>query len=149
MKKIILLLAFLLAFGHAASLFAQDQKKEDGETSSKYKESEFYYYNVTIEKIFAHRLGFVVVYRRGSSNHLATTYIPSNWFSDIGGKGEIVGLGTGSEWPSMIVYYKGGEFSHVRLRLRRDRTHVTWGMIPLTVNIDEFFKDVEDIKLVF
>jgi hypothetical protein len=116
------------------------------QTPPKGKESEFYYFNYTIEKIYSHRLGFVVVYRR-ASNIISRTYIPLEWFNTIGGKGEMVYLGSGSEWPSMIVYHKNGEFSHVRLRIRRSRSHETWGVVPFSMNIDEYFQDIEEVKL--
>ena len=140
MKKIILG-AVLAVLCCGTVLFAQQSKP-------KYKESEYYYFNVPIEKIYFYRNGYIVIYRKGA-NQMARTYIPSNWFTDIGGKGEIVGLGSGKEWPSMSVYYKSGEFSHVRLRLRRDRSHETWGVVPLNRNIDEYFENVEDIQLEF
>ncbi len=73
--------------------------------------------------------------------------MPMEWFNTIGGKGEIVYLGSGPEWPSMIVYYKNGEFSHVRLRIRRDRNHQSWGIIPFNVNADSLFQDIEELKL--
>jgi len=141
MKKIIILLAILLVFGNLAPLFSQ-------QSSSGNQGSEFYYFNVPIEKIFTHRLGYMIIYRRPSSNHLARLYIPNNWFTDIGGKGDIVGLGSGKEWPSMIVYYQNGEFSHVRLRVRTHRMHETWGVLPTSINVDEYF-DVDDIKIAF
>ena len=137
-KNILLVVLITLILG--TSLFAQQK--------SKFKESEYYYFNVAIEKIFAHRLGYVVLYRKGA-NQMARTYLPQEWFTDVGGVGEIYGIGSGKEWPSMTVYYKQGEFSHVRLRLRRDRSHETWGMVPLNVNIDEHFKDIEEVQLVF
>jgi len=140
MKKIILLAAAVLVLT-GSLLFAEQSK-------SKYKESEYYYHNISIEKIYAYRLGYIVVYRKGV-NQMARTYLPEEWFTDIGGKGEIIGMGSGREWPSMTVYYKDGEFSHVRLKLRRNRAHETWGMVPLSVNLDEFFKDIEDISLEF
>jgi len=118
------------------------------QTTSQWKESEYYYLNYTIEKIYTHRLGYIVVYRR-ASNKLERVYIPHEWFTTIGGKGEIVYLGSGPEWPSMIVYYKNGEFSHVRLRLRKYGLHRTWDVVPFNVNIDEFFKDIEEVKMVF
>ena len=139
MKKIFLLIV-LVALCQVFFVFAQN--------TTKYDESDYYYFNFTIEKIYIHRLGYVVVYRTGS-NRIATTYIPHEWFNTIGGKGEVIGLGYGPEWPSMIVYYKDGEFSHVRLRLRRDRLHETWGVVPLTANIDENFQDLEEVKLEF
>jgi len=138
-RKILFVVLITLLLG--VSLFAQ-------QSGSKYKESEYYYYNVPIEKIYAYRLGYVVIYRI-SGNRLARTYLPGEWFTTIGGKGEIVGLGSGKEWPSMTVYYKSGEFSHVRLRLRRQRTHETWGVVPLSVNIDDYFKDIEEVQLQF
>ena len=137
MKKIILLVVLAALLCQGTFLFAQAQK-----------ESDFYFFNYPIEKIYAYRLGYMVVYR-GNSNRMSRTYIPEDWFSTIGGRGEIVGLGSGHEWPSMTVYYKDGEFSHVRLRLRRDRTHESWGMVPLNINIDEYFQNLEEVKLEF
>jgi len=133
-----LLFLALAVFIEGDFLFAQ--------TTPEYTQSEYYYYNFTIEKIFSHRLGYIVLYRK-ASNKLVRTYIPLDWFNTIGGKGEIVYLGSGPEWPSMIVYYKNGEFSHVRLRIRRDRTHLTWGIVPFNVNADELFQDIEELKL--
>jgi len=140
MKKVILpVVLFALIAG--TTLFAQ-------ETNRKYKESEYYYFNVPIEKIYAHRLGYVVIYRKGV-NQMTRTYLPIEWFTDTAGKGEIYALGGGKEWPSMTVYYKDGEFSHVRLRLRRSRAHESWGVVPLNINIDEYFQNIEEIKLEF
>ena len=141
MRKIVLkivLLIVLAALCQGTFLFAQ---------STRYEESNYYFFNFSVEKIFLHRLGYVVTYRTGG-NRIASTYIPHSWFNTIGGQGEIVYLGTGSEWPSMIVYYKDGEFSHVRLRLRKNRQHETWGVVPLTAAIDENF-DVEEVILQF
>ena len=139
MKKITLLVV-LAALIIGGPLFAQQ--------SSKYKESEYYYFNVPIEKIYSYRLGYIVIYRKGI-NQMARTYLPYDWFSEAGGKGELVGLGSGKEWPSMTVYYKSGEFSHVRLRVRRHKSHASWGVVPLTMNIDDYFKDIEEVKLEF
>ena len=140
MKKYALLgfLAFFLFLG--ASLFAQQK--------ATYRESEYYYYNIPIEKIYTYRKGYVILYRKGV-NQMAQTYLPEEWFNDIGGRGELVALGAGKEWPSMTVYYYQGEFSHVRLRVRREKSHESWGVVPLNVNIDEYFKDIEEVKLEF
>ena len=144
MKRIILLFVLAAFLSQGDFLFAQN-------TTSKYKESDYYYYNFSIEKIYTHRLGYYVVYRKGSSSQLARTYIPLEWFNSIGpqAKGEVIGLGTGSEWPSMVVYYKNGEFSHVRLRLRKNRLHETWGVIPFSADIDSYFQGIEEAKLEF
>ena len=146
MRKIVLkivLLAVFVTLCEGALLFAQSSTRT-------YDESEYYYFNYTIEKIYLHRLGYMVVYRR-ASNRLSRTYIPHEWFNTIGSgsKGEVIYLGSGREWPSMIVYFKNGEFSHVRLRVRREKTHESWGIVPLNVDMDEFFQDIEEIKMDF
>ena len=141
MRKVfygVLLFLTLAIFSEGDFLFAQD--------SSERTESEYYYFNFTIEKIYSHRLGYIVLYRK-ASNKLVRTYMPLDWFNTIGGKGEIVYLSSGPEWPSMIVYYKNGEFSHVRLRIRKDRTHETWSIIPFNVDADYLFQDIEELKL--
>ena len=144
MKKIVRLIILslvLAAFLPGTFLFAQS-------VSSKYQESSYYYFNFSIEKIYTHRLGFMVLYR-ANSNKVARTFIPHEWFGDIGGVGELVYLRSGSEWPSMVVYYKDGEFSHVRLRLRQNKLHETWGVIPFNVSADDYFQDLEEVKLEF
>jgi len=143
MKKVIFFLIILAVLGQGLSLVAQEKKQE-----SKYKESEYYYFNFPIEKIYAHRLGYVVIYRKGA-NQMARTYIPVEWFTDAKGKGDFVGIRGGNEWPSMSVYYLNGEFSHVRLRVRVNRSHETWSFVPLNVNIDEYFEGIEEVQLEF
>ena len=144
MRKVFLKIVLLVVFAvlcEGVFLFAQN-------ASGRFDESNFYYFNFTVEKVYLHRLGYVVNYRTGA-NRIATTYIPTTWFNTIGGRGEVIYLGSGMEWPSMIVYYKDGEFSHVRLRLRRNMLHETWGVVPLATNIDEHFQDLEEVKLEF
>ena len=140
MKKFILFAVLTALLCQGTFLFAQ--------TISKYQESEYYYFNFPIEKIYIHRLGYMILYRR-NSNFTARTFVPHEWFNSVNSKGEIVYLGSGLEMPSMIVYYKNGEFSHVRLRVRKNKLHETWGVIPLNANADEYFKDIEEVKLQF
>jgi hypothetical protein len=80
---------------------------------------------------------------------MARAYIPMEWFVDSAGRGEIITLPKGKTWPSMSVYYKEGEFSHVRLYVHRSPAHQTWGIIPQNVNIDSRFEDVETLDLKF
>jgi len=136
-KKIILLVV-LATFCLGTFVFAQQFSNE----------SNFYYFSYPIERIYVHRLGYMIVYR-GNSNRMSRTFVPHEWFEEMGSKGEIVYLGTGHEWPTMTVYYNGGDFSHVRLRLRRDRSHQTWGLVPLNMNLDEYFKDIEEVDLTY
>lgn len=110
-----------------------------------FKESEYYYITVPIEKIFYYKNGYIVLYQQGY--HLNRTYIPMEWFTVPTGKADMIALGTGSNWPQLTIYYKNGEFSHIRLYVRRNRAHETWGMVPLNVDIDQYFQNIEEIKL--
>jgi len=142
-KKIILLVV-LATLCLGTFLYAQQFSREFT------NESDYYYFSYPIEKIYTYRLGYMIVYR-GSSNRMSRTFIPIEWFNQIGqgSKGEIVYLGSGREWPTMTVYYNNGDFSHVRLRLRRDRSHESWGYVPLNMNLDEFFQNIEEVDLEF
>jgi len=140
MKRVVSV-AVLMVLVLCGSLFAQ-------QNTHVFRESEFTYHTVHIERIYAHRLGFVVTYRRGTHG-MARAFIPEYWFTDAGGRGELLRIGAGSAWPTMTVFTRNGEFSHVRLRVRRDRRHHSWGVVPLSANIDEFFQGVEEIRLEF
>lgn len=143
MKKI-LSIAVLMTLITGASLFAQRPP------AHVFQDSAYHYFNVPIERIYAHRLGFVVFYQRGGgSPQLARAFIPQEWFQEPRGRGQFVRLGAGAEWPSMSVFFREGEFSHVRLRVRANRSHATWGVVPLHANIDEFFEGIEEIRLEF
>ncbi|MCL2601455.1 MAG: hypothetical protein FWD91_01430 [Treponema sp.] len=139
MKKIVhgAVLIMLISVG---SLFAQQQNVSD-----------YTFVNVSIEKIYAHSMGFVVLYRTGIlPQQVASAFIPGAWFSEPGGRGQLINLVDGSrEWPSMSIFTKDGEFSHVRLRVRRSKGHETWGLVPQYANIGEQFKGIEEIRLKF
>ena len=139
MKKIFLFVV-LAVLSQGMFLFAQDTTFNN--------ESEFYYFNVAIEKIFTHSLGYMIIYQT-NSNRMVRTFLPMEWFSTIGGRGAMVYMPSGREWPSMTVYYKNGEFSHVLVRVRSNRAHSTWGMVPLNTDMREHFHGIEEVRLEF
>jgi hypothetical protein len=118
------------------------------QTVSKEKSSEYYYVSVRLEKIIPYRKGYICYYRKGLSG-MAKTYLPVEWFTEAAGRGEAIRLGPGRTWPYLTVYYKDGAFSHVRLYVRPEPGHESWGNIPQGVNIDSYFENVDDIKLEF
>jgi hypothetical protein len=140
MKKILVVVLISVLFASSASLFAQQISKEH--------ESEYFYVNVGLERIYPYNKGYVAVYRKGV-NQMAQVYLPIEWFTEAAGRGELVTLPRGKNWPSLTVYYKAGEFSHVRLYIHPLKTHESWGNIPLNVNIDDRFENIETIKLEF
>jgi hypothetical protein len=139
MKKLFFAVALCAVF-QLAPLFAQNFS--DG------KESEYFYVNVPIEKVYPYRKGYVIQYRKGV-NQMARAYLPIEWFQAAANQGDLIYLGPGNSWPYLTVYYKNGTFDHVRLYLRKDRGHPSWGNIALGVNIDDRFENVDDLKLDF
>jgi hypothetical protein len=149
MKQIFLSIVFCIAVVTVMPIMAQDESGSGG--------TPYFYVNVPIERVYAYKKGYVIAYRTGvvvpGEAHL---YLPIEWFEDgpraVEGappKGEVILLGPGNSWPYLTIYYKEGEFSHVRLYIRRERAHESWGGIPLSVNIDDRFEGVEDIKLIY
>ncbi|MCL1815908.1 MAG: hypothetical protein FWG27_08850 [Treponema sp.] len=110
--------------------------------------SELYYVNVPIEKVYPYRLGYVVLFRKGV-NSLGRAYIPYEWFKVSIGKALLIHLGDGPTWPCMSVFYKEGAFYGVKLYVAKRQSHLTWGSIPSTVNLDDRFQGVEAIDLGF
>jgi len=140
MKKLVIAAVCAVLLVAGLPVFAQSKEKGN--------ESEYYYKNVSLERIYPYRNGYVVQYRKGM-NQLAQAYLPMEWFSSSAGKGEILTLPAGKAWPSLTVYYKNGEFSHVRLYVHHSASHQTWGTVPQTANIDDRFENINDFRLSF
>jgi hypothetical protein len=138
MKKLVFAAIFVVFLAVGLPVFAQNQKDE--------RDSEYYYINITLEKIFPYRKGYVVQYRKGLFQY-GRAYLPAEWFTATGTKGEVIPLPPGKIWPSMTVYYKDGVFSHVRLYVHRLPSHQSWGSIPQNINIDDKFDYLESIKI--
>lgn len=137
MKKII----FALIFTAIISPVFSQSKEERGKT-------DMYYKNVPIEKIYQCNLGYVILYRKGT-NQLGTISIPNEWFTEAAGRAEMMNLPNGPDWPTMSVFYKAGEFSHVRIYVHRIRTHASWGLFSGAVDFRPFFTEeysIENIK---
>ena len=110
--------------------------------------ADIYYINVRIERIFPSYLGYVIQYRKGD-NKVGTIGVPNDWLSESAGRAEILRLPVASDWPSMSVFFKDGEFSHVRLYVHRVKGHRTWGVLPARVDLEKIFEDMESFNIVF
>ncbi len=135
MKKAILLVtAFVLVFGVFAAVPASAA------------ESDLYYVNVQILKIFSHKLGYYVIYRRAGLK-AGEAYIPHGWF-DRRDSRAILNLTNENINPYMTIMMKNGEFDHVRVVAKKDTRHVTWGTISEAAIPAEKF-NVEKLNLEF
>ncbi|MCL2243096.1 MAG: hypothetical protein FWC03_01350 [Treponema sp.] len=138
MKKLIILLV-IGAF--VAPLFAQSVSDENS--------SKMYYQTVSVERVYPTRRGYIVQYYRGGIRDFGIISIPNEWFTDAAGKAELVTLPPGRNWPTLTIFYKDGEFSHIRLYVHRNKKHQTWGNVPLPADVSRYFEDVDNPKINF
>jgi hypothetical protein len=141
MKKLVFAAIFVVFLAVGLPVFTQSHPNPTDD-----RDSEYYYVNITLEKIFPYRKGYVVQYKKNSFQY-ARIYLPGNWFTDADSKGEIITLPAGQVWPSLTVYYRNGAFSHVRLYIHRWASHPSWGSIPQSVNIDDQFENIDTITI--
>lgn len=92
--------------------------------------SEYFFKTVPITRVYPHRNGYRIVYRR-SNLDLAVLYVPDDWFQyipDAGsrGKGDLV-MDNDPSFPYMSIFWKNAEFSHIRLYLHENKQHISWG----------------------
>ncbi len=126
----------------ASPLFSQETA---GDGSPKFKnESEFYYVNIPIEKVYRADLGYVVLYRAGTK--LKKAYLPDKWFQKAAGKAQLVSIKHGNVWPYLVVYYKNGSYSHAILYIRENLRHPSWGSIPGNPDLSDEF-EVEELTV--
>jgi hypothetical protein len=111
-RKIALILLLLMVLGVLAS--AQEE------------ESHMYVRTVFIERIYASSDGYRIDYRRSNSIHMASAYIPIEWFGGPTAEARMV-YADDRAAPFMSVYWLDGEFHHLVLVVRRNRAHVSWG----------------------
>ena len=139
MKKLII----VLIIGAVISpLFAQEKN------DSKHNTSDMYYINVPVEKIYPSAKGYIILYRRNTTQ-LGTIGILNEWFTDAASKAEMLKMPPGKNWPSLTVFYRDGKFSHVRLYVHPAKGHQTWGNLPQSADLSKYFSDSEEIKLEF
>ena len=130
MKKFIFTVIFLMLI---SSVFAQE-------------DSSIYYVNLSIDKIYSTNQGYIVFYR--TQKGIEAIGVPTRWFNQSAGKAAVINLAVGGDWPSMSVFFRDGEFTNVRLYVHRNKTHYTWGSVPLGTDISSYFpeEDTFDIK---
>ena len=135
MKKLIILSIILAA---ASPLFAQTLSPENT--------SDMYYLSVPVEKIYPSSRGYLIQYRKGA-NGIGTVALPNEWFTNSAGKGELITLPRGTSWPTLTVFYREGEFSHVRLYVHKSKAHSTWGNVPQSADLSKYFENTDTIKI--
>ena len=106
--------AALVALLSVIPLFGQEPAKAEAVDIKPENSSAYYYVNVPIEKVYPHRLGYFILYRK-SGTEMGQAYLPIKWFEKSAGKGELIRLAGGTQWPYLSIFYKEGKVDHVRL----------------------------------
>ena len=102
-KSVLVFLTFILLFGFFAALPAASESKE----------SDYYYVNVQILKIFPCKLGYYVIYRRAGLQ-TGEYYIPQKWL-DRRDSRAVLNLTEQNVAPYLSIMMKNGEFDHIRI----------------------------------
>jgi hypothetical protein len=137
MKKLIVVLIFMAVI---SPVFAQNNSRDTS--------GEMYYHNVPIEKIYMSGPGYIIQYRKGV-NEIGIVGLPYDWFTKADSSAEIMKLPPGTNWPSMSIFYKDGNFDYIRLYVHKSKGHPTWSVVPQGSDVSRFFGNPEAFKIDF
>lgn len=137
MKKALLLCVFSVLFIGTVGIMPLAAEAE---------ESEYYYVNVQILKIFPYKLGYYVIYRKAGLG-TAEAYIPHKWFDRRDARANL-NLTNSNVNPYMTFFLKNGKFDHVNICASKDLKHPTWGTLSPSAPIEDKF-NVEELALDF
>ena len=133
MKRTVMLVALVLLILGVFAVNAQEQ------------DPKLYVKTVSIMKILNHALGYKVLYLK-SSMEVGEFYVPHSWFK-AGGKAELI-LGNGPAFPYFSVFYREGEFDHIKIYAAENIRHLSWGRLKRQVGDSSKF-EAETLDLEF
>lgn len=142
----ILSFTFFAIFILGSPLFAQTNAAGTTKSQKFENESDLYYYNTAILKIASHKLGYYVMYKKNNLKS-GEFFIPKAWFSRQDGRAFFETASTNIR-PYISVYYKNGEFDHIKIVVAKDLRHSTWGQLQVGSAYDDKF-NTETLKLEF
>ena len=116
-------------------------------TASGQQLKDLYCKTATILKIYNHQLGFKVFYLKDDAD-VGSFFVPSDWFYGATGRGTIV-WGEQYEYPYLTVYWEDGEFKYLKLFLRRNMQHETWGVLRAGIGEMRDSFDIETLDIEF
>ena len=146
MTKLKLMMISVVVLAAVVPVFAQNADREIRTTTDMYP------VDVPIVKIYPYHEGYVVTYRSGVESKQA--YIPNAWFDRKADpenlpKASKFLLGPGTVVPHMVIYYQDGKPQRLRLYVRKELSHSSWGNIGQGVNLDDKFANasIDDFKI--
>ena len=133
MKRSIILVALIFI---VLGVFVANAQQQD---------PKLYVKTVGIMKILNHALGYKVLYLK-STMEVGEFYVPHTWFK-AGGKAELV-LGNGPAFPYFSIFYRDGEFDHIKIYAAENIQHLSWGRLKRQAGDSSKF-EVETLDLEF
>ncbi len=127
----VLLFLFILS---GVSLFAEAET------------SELYVKTIYIVRVYSDNLGFRVDYQT-SNLQMHSVYMPTEWFGESGGYGEVI-YGNHPSAPYMSIWYKDAKVDHFRLYVKEHFSDPSWGS-PHLINLTEEDFNQEVLTLVY
>ena len=98
-----------------------------------------------IQRMFPHRNGYRILYMN-DTGRVHELYAPLEWFGRAQGNPPIAEMrhGRNPAYPYMEVFWRDGQFSHMKIFAREDYSHESWGTwLDVPDNVDELF-DVDE-----
>jgi len=123
-------LLLIMAVGIAAPAFTE--------------ESDVYYVNMPILKIYPHTKGYYIIYRRNGLTS-GEFFIPKAWL-DNRDQRAVMNLYSANITPYITLVTKKGEFDHIRINAPKNTLDPTWGALFSGAQYDEKF-NVEKLEL--
>lgn len=105
--------------------------------------SPYYAKTVVLTRVFQHKLGYKVFYMANDMTN-REAYLPMELFQpreDV--TRSSISEGNGTAYPYMTIFWKNGEFSHIKLYIKKDHNDVSWGAFVNPDTHDENFKNAE------
>jgi hypothetical protein len=121
----------ILALLACSAAFAQQNAERD-----------VYVKSVRIARVYPHALGYRILYFKSNMEY-AEMYVPTQWFSFSGTSKANVIWGETAEFPFFTIYYKDGKFDRILLYLHSDMHDITWGALPVGIDLTRQF-DVQE-----
>ena len=104
---------------------------------SAFEDSEHFSRTFFVIRVAPHNLGYRVIYQTEAGNPVVT-YLPIEWFRAAGGRATIQHMWHPSG-PHMQVFWRNGEFSHLRLVVAPNFEHSSWSVVPASVDVETAF----------
>jgi len=150
--KIIKFLAAVSFLSLAAGLSAQNEASGAGtENTDRNSGDSLYVFHLNADRVYLHNDGYAIQYKKDMNvNRMA--YLPMKWFYFDKEKNktlaEVVLLEPGRTWPHAVFFYRNGALDHIKLYIRKEMAHPSWGMMqPYTDYKDLFNVSPENFKL--